>query len=240
MPGSVPMFAPRMFAGIPASVGMRGVRFRHVVTDREVSSRELRWNESDTAYVDGEYWPLHVSRTDIQLVEAGGGTVAGGPVRGKPGPQPSATRTTKTKTQEEWSTMKKGTQRLSQLFTAMALAGVTSFSMAADTVGSMARSALRAQPVRMPSESPAARPMEKPHAMRPKVCTSSSSMTPLVSSSTSVLSTCAGVEVIAVLTDPVITPQEMATIDPCDLMQFGAVLANFLLPPSFPFLFRQS
>jgi hypothetical protein len=65
---------------VPVSVGMRGVRFRHVVTDREVSSRELRWNESDTAYIDDEYWPLHVSRTDLQLVDAGGGTVPGGPV----------------------------------------------------------------------------------------------------------------------------------------------------------------
>ncbi|PBX56792.1 hypothetical protein CJT77_31925, partial [Pseudomonas aeruginosa] len=37
-------------------------------------------------------------------------------------------------TQEEWSTMKKGTQRLSRLFAAMAIAGFASYSMAADTI----------------------------------------------------------------------------------------------------------
>jgi len=40
------------------------------------------------------------------------------------------------------------------------------------------------------------------------------------------------VTVIPRISDPQITAQEMAIIDPCDLMQFGAVLANFLLPPS--------
>ena len=65
---------------VPVGAGMRGVRFRHIVTDGEVSSRELRWNESDTVYLAGEYWPLHVSRTDLQLVDAGGSAVPGRPV----------------------------------------------------------------------------------------------------------------------------------------------------------------
>ncbi len=38
--------------------------------------------------------------------------------------------------------------------------------------------------------------------------------------------------VIPRISDPKITPQEMQTIDPCDLLQMGAALANFLLPPS--------
>ena len=65
---------------VPVSIGMRGVRFRHVITDQEVSSRELHWSESDTGYLPGEYWPLHVSRTDLQLVDAGGSAIPGRPV----------------------------------------------------------------------------------------------------------------------------------------------------------------
>lgn len=38
--------------------------------------------------------------------------------------------------------------------------------------------------------------------------------------------------VIPRISDPQITPQEMARIEPCDLLQMGAALANFLLPPS--------
>jgi hypothetical protein len=65
---------------VPASVAMRGVRFRHIVTAREVSGRELRWSESDTAYLAGKYWPLHFSRTDLQLVDANGSAIPGRPV----------------------------------------------------------------------------------------------------------------------------------------------------------------
>ncbi len=65
---------------VPVSVAMRGVRFRHIVTDREVSGRELLWSESDTAYLAGEYWPLHYSRTDLVLVDAGGSAIPGRPV----------------------------------------------------------------------------------------------------------------------------------------------------------------
>lgn len=38
--------------------------------------------------------------------------------------------------------------------------------------------------------------------------------------------------VIPRISDPKITPQEMTTVDPSDLLQMGAALANFLLPPS--------
>lgn len=38
--------------------------------------------------------------------------------------------------------------------------------------------------------------------------------------------------VIPRISDPKLTPQEMAMLDPSDLLQLGAALANFLLPPS--------
>lgn len=38
--------------------------------------------------------------------------------------------------------------------------------------------------------------------------------------------------VIPRISDPQITQQEMTKLEPCDLLQMGAALANFLLPPS--------
>lgn len=38
--------------------------------------------------------------------------------------------------------------------------------------------------------------------------------------------------VVPRISDPKITPQEMQKLDPADLLQLGAALANFLLPPS--------
>ena len=46
------------------------------------------------------------------------------------------------------------------------------------------------------------------------------------------LNTDAIVAVVPRISDPQITAQEMAGVDPSDLLQFGAALANFLLPPS--------
>lgn len=37
--------------------------------------------------------------------------------------------------------------------------------------------------------------------------------------------------VVPRVSDPKITPQEMQSMEPCDLLKMGAVLAGFLLPP---------
>ncbi|WP_234085324.1 phage tail assembly protein [Azonexus sp. R2A61] len=39
------------------------------------------------------------------------------------------------------------------------------------------------------------------------------------------------ITVVPRVSDPKITPQEMAVVEPCDLLKMGAALAGFLLPP---------
>lgn len=46
------------------------------------------------------------------------------------------------------------------------------------------------------------------------------------------MQTDAVVTLVPRISDPKITPQEMAKIDPCDLLQMAAAIANFVLPPS--------
>lgn len=45
------------------------------------------------------------------------------------------------------------------------------------------------------------------------------------------MNTDAIVVVVPRISDPKITPQEMQTMEPCDLLKMGATLAGFLLPP---------
>jgi hypothetical protein len=62
---------------VPANIALRGIRFRHLVTDAEVSSHELHWTVSDAVYLAGEYWPATFLRSDPELVDAGGTVIPG-------------------------------------------------------------------------------------------------------------------------------------------------------------------
>lgn len=60
----------------PAASAMRGVRFRHTLTDLEISNRTLIWEESDHIYLPGKYKPPDFRRKDLELIDAGGRVVA--------------------------------------------------------------------------------------------------------------------------------------------------------------------
>jgi hypothetical protein len=57
---------------VPANVAMRGVRFRHPITDVEINNRMLFWDEGDYIYFPSHYLPPDPRRNDLLLVDADG------------------------------------------------------------------------------------------------------------------------------------------------------------------------
>ena len=83
--GEIRMYADRLgivFADperktvVPANIAMRGVRFRHVITDAEISNRLLLWDESDFAYFPRPYLQSAARRDDLQIVDVEGRPLA--------------------------------------------------------------------------------------------------------------------------------------------------------------------
>jgi hypothetical protein len=62
---------------VPVRLALAGVRFRHRVTDAEVSDRGLHWTVSDTAYLASPYWPASFIHTDPELVDTHGVVIRG-------------------------------------------------------------------------------------------------------------------------------------------------------------------
>lgn len=62
---------------VPVRLALPGIRFRHCVTDAEVSDRGLHWTVSDAAYLASPYWPSSFLHSDPALVDAHGVVIPG-------------------------------------------------------------------------------------------------------------------------------------------------------------------
>lgn len=61
---------------VPAQIAMRGMRFRHVVTEAEISRRMLLWDESDAVYLASPSTLPDFDRPDLQLIDGAGQAIA--------------------------------------------------------------------------------------------------------------------------------------------------------------------
>lgn len=62
---------------VPVRLALPGIRFRHRVTDAEVSDRGLHWTMSDAAYLASPYWPASFVHSDPALIDAHGVVIRG-------------------------------------------------------------------------------------------------------------------------------------------------------------------